>query len=406
MTVYLTPTDSGDAVELSTKTFRKKILPKGKIRYGDREINFDDEYLKDLAASYTDGAYDQVPYMLADASNAHTMDPERFRGECKTVTAEDDGLWGTFELSGEAADLVRANPKLGVSARIVEGYERSDGKTFKRALQHVLGTLDPRIPGMGAWEEVDLSNDGSYDSSEVIDLSNFDYEEEGIVSEEKKDVPVSDDAAFEAAKAMLPGWTDQEITDLLNEPITDEEKAAIDAEAAASVETEEVVEAEVETPEVEAKVVPVVEAEEANEEELVSLSNVVETNTAVDLANDDLRTQVTALQADVAKSRFAKERAEWISNGVPPQLIKQAEVLLTAPRGAVIDLSNGVDDNKVDAAQIVRTLLDGCAGYIELAKERGHTLTLSNEENDETAAREATISAWREIDKANNPHQH
>ena len=33
-----------------------------------------------------------------------------------------------------------------MSARIVEDYARSDGKFFTAAVQHVLGTLDPRIP--------------------------------------------------------------------------------------------------------------------------------------------------------------------------------------------------------------------------------------------------------------------
>ena len=48
--------------------------------------------------------------------------------------------------SDEGAKVLRENPKLGVSARIVESYQRADGRHFTAALQHVLGTLDPRIP--------------------------------------------------------------------------------------------------------------------------------------------------------------------------------------------------------------------------------------------------------------------
>lgn len=422
MTVFLTPTDNGDAVELSTTTFRKKILPKGTIRYGDREIVFDDEYLTDLAASYEGGAFDQVPYMLADDRNRHTMDPDRFRGECASVEVAEDGLWGTFELSADAAELVRANPKLGVSARIVEDYERSDGKTYKRALQHVLGTLDPRIPGMGAWEEVELSNGDTYTSSEVIDLSNFEYEEEGTVPDNEKDttaeVPVSEEAAFKAVKDMLPDWTDEQIQELLNEPFTDEELAQAQAEL--DLEGEKATEDEPEAAKADATDEPPVNATDKEPDEVkvkaekpaeketekvpVSLSNEV-TGIPSDTKSVDLANQVAALQADNAREKFERERQAWVRDGVPPSLVDLARDVLTAPQGATIDLSNGVEDKQVDAGEVIRKLLTQCAGYIELAKDRGHTLSLSNENTDETAARDAKISAWRELDESNNPHK-
>jgi hypothetical protein len=63
--------------------------------------------------------------------------------------------------------VLTENPGLGISARIVEDYARSDGQFFPAAIQHVLGTLDPRIPELGPWQLVEASNDGSI----VIDLS-------------------------------------------------------------------------------------------------------------------------------------------------------------------------------------------------------------------------------------------
>jgi hypothetical protein len=36
--------------------------------------------------------YDQVPFQLADASNAHSNDPERFRGEVLDMEVRHDGL--------------------------------------------------------------------------------------------------------------------------------------------------------------------------------------------------------------------------------------------------------------------------------------------------------------------------
>jgi hypothetical protein len=69
----------------------------------------------------------------------------------------------------EGERLLRTNPNLGISARIIEGYERSDGRYFPAAFQHVLGTLDPRIPALGPWEPVaEMSNEGPVP---VLDLS-------------------------------------------------------------------------------------------------------------------------------------------------------------------------------------------------------------------------------------------
>jgi hypothetical protein len=169
------PRDTGSAVELSQRVYRKRILPKATINYRGRKITFDDQYLNDLATSYKDGAYDQVAFMLADSQNTHTLDPERFRGEIKDVEVGDDGLYGIFAVTPQMAMALEENPKLGVSARILENYERSDGKHFPRALQHVLGTLDPVIPGLGSWEEVALSNPVA--GGTVLDLSATSYEE-------------------------------------------------------------------------------------------------------------------------------------------------------------------------------------------------------------------------------------
>ena len=72
------------------------------------------------------------------------------------------------EVTPRGEEVLRENPKLGVSARIVEDYARSDGKHFTAAIQHVLGTLDPRIPGLGAWEAIEAA---SPVPDTVIDLS-------------------------------------------------------------------------------------------------------------------------------------------------------------------------------------------------------------------------------------------
>lgn len=349
--VYLTPTDSGDVVELSQTLFRKKILPKGSIDYKGRKITFDEAYLTDLAQSFHAGAYDQVAAMLADKDNAHTMDPSRFRGEVKGVEVAEDGLYGTFELSADAAKMVKENPKLGVSARIVEGYARSDGKTFPRAMQHVLMTLDPRIPGLGAWTEVALSG---YDSDdEVVDLTQSAYEGEETV------------AGKQSGDDLIDGLTREEYEALLAELDLDGEE----------VEGDETDEDEDETDEG--------QGAETREPAGASLSN--SGGTAIELAN----AEIAKLKADNAKQKFEADKRDYVRRGVPPALVELARPVLEAPDGFTIDLSNGVDgDQKVDAAHIVRQLLDSASGYIALAQERGHSLDFSQEagqKNDEDA---------------------
>ena len=158
-------------VELAGGTWRKKLLPIGEIQYQGRTLKFTRNYLAGLVRAWQDGAYDQVPPQFADASNAHTNDPERTRGRITSMALGDDGLYVTAELTDRGQRTLAENPYLGVSARIVEQYQRADGKFYPAAIQHVLAMLDPRIPGLGAWEPVQLSNE----SNVVIDLSSLSF---------------------------------------------------------------------------------------------------------------------------------------------------------------------------------------------------------------------------------------
>jgi hypothetical protein len=164
----LTPFTSADAVELGNRLWRKKVLPVGDVEYKGRTLHFTRDYLGRLAAAFQNRAYDMVPFQLADKENSHTNDPERTRGEVTAMELGDDGLYITAQLTEDGEKVLAANPKLGVSARIVEGYQRSDGKFFGEAVQHVLGTLDPRIPGLGAWQAIEAATP---EPESVLDLS-------------------------------------------------------------------------------------------------------------------------------------------------------------------------------------------------------------------------------------------
>ena len=164
----LTPFTAAEAVELGNRLWRKRVLPVGDVEYKGRLLHFTKDYLGQLVAAFTSRAYPQVPFQLADAQNTHTNDPERFRGEVTSMELGDDGLYVVAEVTPRGEEVLRENPKLGVSARIVEDYARSDGKHYPAAIQHVLGTLDPRIPGLGAWEAIEAA---SPVPDTVIDLS-------------------------------------------------------------------------------------------------------------------------------------------------------------------------------------------------------------------------------------------
>jgi hypothetical protein len=163
----LTPYLGGpSAIDLSG-TWRKRLLPVGDVAYKGRMLHFTREYLQGLAAAFRNRAYDQVPLQLAGADNSHTNDVERTAGQITDMTVEPDGLYITARVSPRGEAVLAGNPLVGVSARIVEDYDRSDGRHFPAAVQHALVTLDPRIPALGAWQAVEASNDGGM----LIDLS-------------------------------------------------------------------------------------------------------------------------------------------------------------------------------------------------------------------------------------------
>ena len=122
------------------------------MQYKGRTLRFTAGYLRGLLDAFRSRAYDQVPFQLADAQNTHTNDPERTRGEIVDMDVDGDGLYVTVAATDAGARVLQDNPRLGVSARIVEDYARSDGQHYAAAVQHVLGTLDPvsRRPAPGS----------------------------------------------------------------------------------------------------------------------------------------------------------------------------------------------------------------------------------------------------------------
>lgn len=352
----LTPADVGEAVELSAGVWRKQILPQRKINYNGRIIDFSRKYLAGIADSWKRQAFDQVPAQLATAKNEHNNDPERFRGELADVELASDGLYGIFHMGEDGNKLLKQNPKLGVSARILEGYNRSDGQSFGKAMQHVLLTLDPKVNGLKPWEAVSLSND-DFGVTESLDLSNLQYEEE----------TVGDTKADETEVVTLSA---EEYS--LFQEMAAQHKAVL--EFTNSLPDEDPEEEEEEDDDTAPRTDPVVLATlEAQSTRILELSN--------SLREKDISVELSQLEA----------------TGLAPAIIEAAKPLL-ALETPEIELSNG---DTLDVSGAVRNLLSTIRGmaenheaYLEFDQEVG----LSNDESDPVIAqRNQMLDAWDAI---------
>lgn len=353
--------------------FWKQILPLREIHYtaadGSRQrLDFNEPYLTDLA---NNKAVDKVGFLLADTNNAHTMDPERWRGDVTEFKIRDDlpnpehnGLWGKIVFPNrEAAKAVLDNPDLGVSARIREGVQKSDGSMISRGIIHVLGTLDPQVVGMAGWQTADLS----MATDDVLDLSNETFEEGNKTM------------AFDANKP-LADYTEADIAAFTE----DELDSFLDAAADLFDGTLEEITAEVVTPEVtETKTKP----EEVRE--TVSLSN--EAQSQIDRAN----ARASEALRRAAEAEWKTERETYMLAGVPPFLLDLSAPVLNRPDEFVVDLSNtdgaGVE---IDVSKIVRQLLDAAQGTVDLSVENGHGGTFKTGDGEDPD--KALLDLWAE----------
>jgi hypothetical protein len=351
----LTPFFRGNAIELGNRQWKKRVLPVGDVQYQGRMLHFTKQYNDDLVAAFRDQAYDQVSFQLADAKNTHTNDPERHRGSVTDLRSEPDGLWLYLSPTEAGERVLKENPYLGVSARIVENYARSDGKFYPAAIQHVLGTLDPRIPGLGTWQAIEAANMPAI----VIDLTGASFAGEEVTMPEALNAQQQanltrllnlDAAALDkllGAPAAPPAppasgngngeWelTDQELADLI-EAMSDEDLAAMESDFL---------------------------AETGAGAAATGLSN--EAQMQIDLANsraDETERQLGVFQMQFEAQHYEGEKRNLADLGVPPYITELARPLLQGS-GHTIDLANG---QRVDAGQVMRKVLSEYAKMAQM----------------------------------------
>lgn len=368
----LTPYDRGECVELASGIFRKQILPLRAIRYtakdgSRRRIDFNRQYLKDLTASFRGKAFDEVALQMADGANTHTLDPERKRAEVVGLEVADDGMYALVKPNNEkAAQFLRENPKMGVSARIIEGMNRSDGQQFGRALHHVLVTTDPQIPGLKPWEEVEAVALASGGPDESIDLSGASYEG----NNEMPPKPGTNSGGEDGDKVTLELTAAQ--ADRLNLLLNDDEAAA--RALAGAIELTD---------------------PEDDDEDDVDPDALELIRGETELANQ----RVLELTARLNNAEIANEVDRLRQSGLAPAIIEAARPLLQMQTGAV-ELSNATGTT-VDPGAVVRAVLDTVVqldrsglAVVDLGRVDG---SYEGADVDPLAAeREAALSAWTE----------
>lgn len=337
MTSLLTPFTGSEPVDLGNGVWRKEVYRYGPIDYRDSsgklvKLNFTPDLSAKVAAAFDAKAFDQVPFQIATGEKPHDENARYTHGDVQKFIPTADGLDMVVKLSAEGDELVRRNPKLGVSARIQYDYARSDGQKWPVAIKHVAATLDPVKTGSSPWQEVNLSND---DTGEVIDLSTEEY----TVTQ-----PIPEGTPDEQASTLLDRLSDEDVARLAA-AIGDTDDEPEDAPA-------------VETPE------PVA----------ASLSH--EDRTAIDLANE----RVTTMERQLATERADREADALLASGVPPAMVNLARPAL-AQAAQTVDLANG---EATDTGAIIRGLLHGMEGTVNLGHEAGHSN--GSAENDEQKA--------------------
>jgi hypothetical protein len=434
-TTLLTPMERGKARPSGASLWRKQLLPVGRINYKGRVIDFTREYLAGLVKAFTDRAYDAVPLQFADEENRHTEKVEHRRGTVRGLELTDDGLDVIVSAGPQGAAYLAEYPDLGISAKIVEDYERADGKFFPAALKHVLGTLDPRITGMRPWQEIAAAND---DGGEVLDLTGEAYAAPGVPGQhdnggalppgtvttlngtgtpepvptppgppapEVKETGMAFTPDQEARLAQLIDLPDDQFTRLLSaaaapaagqdgtggdDDLSDEELAELIDSLGADEDEETGTETGAETGAVPAG---------------AGASLSAEAQAQIDLANsraDENAIELARVTTALDRAAYERERDHYSRQyGIPPRIVDLARPVLEG-NGHVIELSNG---STVDAGAIVRKVLaevGKTVKMLDLSGELGTELDFSaeNERADEeraAAERRELIDATRQM---------
>jgi len=314
--------------------FKKRILKEGTFDYktqsGEKiKLDLTAPELKKYVEAFKNKAYDEVPFQFG-----HTNDADKRGGTLVQVEhVPGKGIDGYFELDTKAAEYVEKYPNFGVSPRLVLDISRADGKSYEGAIQHVAGTVVPRLNGMGPWEKVELSeSEDTDDSTPILDLST-----ETITIERDRKVTVPEKKTEEGSVVQLS----QEEYEFFKSMKTEYEQAQrLLGEADKEKQT-------------------------APTQQQIDLSEVT-------TKAESALSAVQALQKKAVEDGWKAQRTLLAQQGVPPAALDLATPIMTSMETQVFDLSTPDGDIKVDAKTQMLGLLETMKGQIDLSGERGH----------------------------------
>jgi hypothetical protein len=315
----------------------------------------------------------------------------------------DDGLYVTVHTTEAGSKVLEDTPRLGVSARIVEDYARSDGKHFPAAVQHILATLDPRIPGLGAWQAIEAATPVP---DEVIDLSASQFAGEGTPASPSPALLSAPEPAAQAeppegtatVPADLDSLSDEQkarLTALLELPdeqiealaagglvLTPDELLALtgtgegtddsaggedggDTPVAGGQDDDDLASQIAAMTDEEFAAMQAAFAAEQHQEEPVAAGLSAEAQFSIDLATaraDETARELAVITARMRENDYQAEKRKLADLGVPPFITELARPLLEGA-GRTVELSNG---KTADAGQIMRKVLTEYANQARL----------------------------------------
>ncbi len=107
------------------RLWRKVVLPIGRVKHGERVLDFGRPTLERIAANFRARAFDSVLLVLATPDNRHNEDPTRYAGRVREMAATDRGLEIGAELNDLGRRVLEASPWIGASVRYFAGFRRA-----------------------------------------------------------------------------------------------------------------------------------------------------------------------------------------------------------------------------------------------------------------------------------------
>lgn len=394
--ILYTPFDLTTPVKAGRKGFWKQVLPFTTIKYKGQKVKFDKSYVTDLTKAFRSGAYDQVPIVFADAQNRHTADPRSYGGEVLDMAVREDGLYALVKPDRAARKAINKNPRLGVSARIRQGVEKSDGRTFDKAIEHLCLTLNPRVTGMGPWQAVDLSDEDA--DTEVVDLTAEHYKEEDMPKGATKTRRSAKKSS--SSREDLPGSIDLSQIDL-SALDDDQFGLLVDLAATATADPEDEVDEVDDDEDLEEEIPRRVKRKKSKTK--ITIDKDDETDDPDDGVEDEIEDEDvddTDLSepddsgrralAILGQQRWSHQREGYLRDGVPAFILDLAEPVMERSEPLVIDLS---DEEDYDVNEAFVQILDGLKGIVDLTGEIGSSVDLTADETVKTEA-DGLLNDW------------